>query len=76
MIQVRNTIFTTATQYQEVSAETNFEGIPILVIRWEGGHAEFIAQSAESAQAAAEQVNQLIAEGTGGSTEITIIDDF
>ena len=77
MIQVREG-FTFGPESGITSASMGSEGPSHYVdIHFEGGEsATFPALSQDSATAATNQINQGIADGHGGSTEILIIEDF
>jgi hypothetical protein len=75
-ISVKGIVFTPESGITEAIAGVNFEGIAIVTVHFGEDHAVFIAESSSGAETAANQINQALADGEGGTTEVTIIDDF
>jgi hypothetical protein len=75
-ISIKGVVYTPSGQIGSVSSSEDSLGIPVLNVNGDGFNHSYEADSLESAAAAETQINQAIADGHGGSTEILIVDDF
>ena len=73
-IQIKGIVFTPEAQIVEAIYDASIEVVAVFCAG--GKKTEFHAPVADLATAAVIQTNDAIADGAGGSTEITIIDDF